>query len=273
MKIPPPPDLRVAPTTVPFDNRRDGRFLFFAAVVLVAIALGFKSEMIAPGQVWGLGAILIILAFAALMGYLRTEAGPPAIENFIPVAIGAVAVAGLSTFPMEWWKYAMVALLFGAGFITSGWLDHRRQREREKPGHVVLQETVMVLALAASYLVILTVDLPLPIRLAWVFGVSLLATYRSFRSLGRMMPPRRAFLFALFVAQLVAFFAWGISVYLNYQEGPFAAILVFLWYVNRGIIRHTVEETLSRNVVLEYGLFAVLLVYLFAVSYTQHGTG
>ena len=271
MKTPPPPDVRIAPARVELSDRRDGRFLFFVALVLVAITLGFKSELIGPGQVWGLGAILLVLAFPALMGYLRTETGPPAIETYIPVAIGAVAVAGLATFPMEWWKFGVIAAVFGAGFITSGWLDHRRLREREKPGHVVLQETVMVLALAAAYLVILTVDLTLPLRLAWIFGISLLATYRSFRSLGRVMPPRRAFLFSVFVAQLVAFFAWGISVYLNYQEGPFAAILVFLWYVNRGIIRHTVEETLTRNVLVEYGLFAVLLVYLFAVSYSQHG--
>lgn len=272
MKTPPPPDVRVAAAaSAGLSDRRDGRFLLFVAVVLVAVVLGFKSELIGPGQVWALGGVLVVIAVPALMGYLRSESGPPAIENFIPVAIGAVAVAGLSSFPMDWWKFGLVAAVFGAGFIVIGWLDHRRLSEREKPGHVVLQETVMVLALAAAYLVVLTVDLTLPVRLAWIFGISLLATYRSFRSLGREMPPRRAFLFGIFVAQLVTFFAWGISVYLNYQEGPFAAILVFLWYVNRGIIRHTVEETLTRNVALEYGLFVALLVYLFAVSYTQHG--
>ncbi len=270
MKTPPPADVHVMPARVEVADRRDGRFLVFVAVVLVAIVLGFKSELIAPGQVWGLGAILLVLALPALMGYLRTEAGPPAIENYIPVAIGAVAVAGLSTFPLDYWKFGLVALLFGAGFLASGWIDHRRLREREKPGHLVLQETVMVLALAAAYLVIVTVNLPLPVRMGWIFAMSLLATYRSFRSLGRVMPPRRAFLFGIFVAQLVTFFAWAISVYLNYQEGPFAAILVFLWYVNRGIIRHTVEETLTRNVLVEYGLFVVLLVYLFAISYSSH---
>ena len=163
----------------------------------------------------------------------------------------------------------MVAL-FGLGFVVSGWLDHRRLREREKPGHVVLQETVMILAMAAAYLVVLTVALPLPVRLGWIFAISLLATYRSFRSLGRVMPPRRAFLFSVFVAQLVTFFSWASTVYLSYQEGPMAAILVFLWYVNRGIIRHTVEETTSRNVVIEYGSFVILLGYLFYASYTPH---
>ena len=128
----------------------------------------------------------------------------------------------------------------------------------------------MILAMAAAYLVVLTVALPLPVRLGWIFAISLLATYRSFRSLGRVMPPRRAFLFSVFVAQLVTFFSWASTVYLSYQEGPMAAILVFLWYVNRGIIRHTVEETMSRNVVIEYGSFVILLGYLFYASYTPH---
>jgi hypothetical protein len=269
VKTPPPPDLHVA-HVVDVSDRRDGRFLVFVGLVLVALGLGFKSELVAPTQVWALGAGLLILAFPALLGYLRTDEGPPAIENYIPVAIGAVAVAGLSTFPMEWWKFDALVAVFGAGFVVSGWLDHRRLREREKPGHVALQETVMVLAMAAAFLVVLTVNLPLPLRLGWIFAISALATYRSFRSLGRVMPPRRAFLFSVFVAQLVTFFSWAITVYLSYQEGPMAAILVFLWYVNRGIIRHTVEETLTRNVLLEYGLFVLLLGYLFYASYTPH---
>lgn len=269
MKTPPPPDVRLA-RAAELTDQRDGRFLVFVAVVLVALVLGFKSELVAPGAVWGLGAGLLVIVFPALLGYLRTEQGLPSVEHFVPVALGVVAVAGLSTFPLDWWRYAAIAAVFGVCFIVSSWLDHRRLREREKPGHVVLQETVMVLAMAAAFLVVVTVNLPLPVRLGWIFAIALLATYRSFRSLGRVMPPRRAFLFGIFVAQLVTFFAWAISVYLNYQEGPFAAILVFLWYVNRGIIRHTVEETLTRNVLVEYGLFVVLLAYLFWVSYTPH---
>lgn len=268
MKTPPPPDLHLTTQAAPVANQRDGRFLVFVGAVLVALVLGFKSELVAPGAVWGLGAALLVLAFPALMGYLRTETGPPAVEHFIPVAIGAVAVAGLSTFPMEWWKYAAITGVFGIGFIISTWLDHRRLREREKPGHVVLHETVTVLAMAAAFLVVVTVPLSLTLRLAWIFAIALLATYRSFRALGRVMPPRRAFLFSVFVAQLVTFFSWAIIQNLAYQEGSLAAILVFLWYVNRGIIRHTVEETLTRSVLFEYGFFVLLLGYLFWLSYS-----
>lgn len=270
MKTPPPQDHAVVRAADPPALDRDARFLVFVAAVLVALALGFRSELVGPGQVWALAAGVVVLSVPALFGYLRTEGGVPAVEHFIPVALGATALAGLATFQMDWWQYALVTMLFGLGFVATGWLDGRRLHAREKPGHLVLQEAVLILAMTAALLVVVTVDLPLPLRLGWVFTIALLATYRSFRSLGRMMPPSRAFLFSLFVAQLVMTFAWAMTVYLSYREGPFAAVLVFFWYVNRGIIRHTVEETLSRNVVVEYGLFVVLLAYLFIASYQPH---
>ena len=46
-------------------------------------------------------------------------------------------------------------------------------------------------------------------------------------------------------------------------NGPSAGLL----QVNRGIIRHTVEESLSRNVIIEYSLFILLIAYLFFISY------
>jgi hypothetical protein len=94
-----------------------------------------------------------------------------------------------------------------------------------------------------------------------------LASYRSFRVLGNPMSPRRAVLFSIFVAQLVTFFAWAMSVYLYFTEGVFTVMLFLLWYVNRGIIRHTVEESLNRNVILEYSVFILLIAYLFFTSY------
>lgn len=268
MKTPPPADPHLVQGVRPAADR-DRRFLVFVGVVLVAVALGFKSELLGQNQVWGLGAVLLLVAAPALFGYLRPTDGAaaPAIENFVPVVLGAIAVAGLSLLVPEWWKYGIAAGAFGVGFVLTGQLDYWRLRQREKPGHIVVQEGLTVLALAGSYLVIVTVPLSLPLRLGWVFTITALASFRSFRVLGAAMAPRRALLFAAFVAQLVAFAAWAITVYLPYQEGVLVAMLIFIWYINRGIIRHTVEETLSRNVLIEYGLFALLLAYLFFTSY------
>lgn len=248
-------------------SERDKRFLIFVGLVLVAISMGFKSDMVGPSQVWGLGIGLLVLATPALMGYLHSESGMPSLEHFVPVMLGTLAVAGLSLLVTEWWKYSVITVVFGLGFCFAAHFDYRLLRDRLKPGHLIVQEILLAFGLAGSYLVILSVNLTLPLRLASIFVISALASYRSFRVFGTPMTPRRALLFSVFVAQLVSFFAWAMSVYLYFYEGPFTVLLFLLWYVNRGIIRHTVEETLSRNVVIEYGLFILLIAYLFFTSY------
>ena len=249
---------------------RDRRFLVFVGLVLVAVALGFKSELVAPSQVWGLGAALLLLSAPAVFGYLSGEAGTPRLEHFVPAALGALAVAGFALLVPEWWKYGLIAMIFGLGFGFAAQLDYRQLRQEQKPGHLVVQEGFMALALAGAYLVVLTANLAVPLRLAGIFLLSLLASYRSFRVLGRPMPARRALLFSVFVAQVVSFFAWAMTAFTYFTEGVFAVLLFLVWYVNRGIIRHTVEETLSRNVLIEYGLFVLLIAYLFFTSFQPH---
>jgi len=143
-------------------------------------------------------------------------------------------------------------------------------RNAEKRGHIVLQEAILALVLAGAYLVIVTIPFNIILKLLWIFTITFLASYRSFRINGIAIAPRRAFLFALFVGQVVTFLAWAIealSIYLVVNEGTKAVMLFFAWYINRGLVRHTVEESFTRNVVLEYGAFAVVLIYLFVSSY------
>ena len=262
----PPAEARAFPS-IKARSERDKRFLIFVGLVLVAISMGFKSEMVGPTQVWGLGIGLLVLATPALMGYLHSESGMPSLEHFVPVMLGTLAVAGLSLLIPEWWKYTVITVVFGLGFCFAAHFDYRQLRARVRPSQLVVQEVLLAFGLAGSYLVILSINLSLPLRLASIFAISLLASYRSFRVFGTPMSPRRALLYSLFVAQLVFFFAWAMSVYLYFLEGTFTVLLFLLWYVNRGIIRHTVEETLSRNVIIEYSLFILLIAYLFFTSY------
>jgi hypothetical protein len=271
MKLPPVLMEKVVATDSAARSERDRSFLIFASVVLVAIALGFKSELLAPGQVWVPALGLVVIAVPALLGYLRGTEEFPRIEHYIPVTLGAIALAGLSLFPdVQLWKYATVTALFGAGFMIAARLDYLRLRDQEKRGHLVLQEIILVVVVFGAYLVIVTLH-PNPIlQLLWTFAITFLASYRSFRINGSAIAPRRAFIFALFVGQVVTFLAWAItalSLYLVVFEGTFAVMLLFAWYINRGLVRHTVEDSFTRNVVLEYGAFAVVLIYLFVASY------
>ncbi len=275
MKTPPTPEDRYARTTVAVTSERDRSFLVFAAVVLVAIALAFKSELLGQGQVWALALGLVVVAAPALLGYLRGTAEFPRIEHYIPVALGAVTLAGLSIFPgLELWKYLLLTAAFGVGFVLLARLDYLRLLDAEKRGHVLVQEAILVLVVAGAYLVLVTIQFNVVLRLVWIFTITFLASYRSFRINGTAITPRRAFTFALFVAQVVTFLAWAITALSNWlvvAEGPFAVMLFFGWYINRGLVRHTVEDSFTRNVILEYAAFAAILIYLFVSSYRPPG--
>jgi len=137
-----------------------------------------------------------------------------------------------------------------------------------------VQEVILLLVVAGAYLVLVTIPFNIVLRLVWIFVITFLASYRSFRVNGTPIAPRRAFTFALFVAQVVTFLAWAItalSSWLVVSEGPFAVMLLFAWYINRGLVRHTVEDSFTRNVILEYAAFAAVLIYLFVSSYRPPG--
>ena len=255
------------------EGERDRRFLIFGGVVLVAIALGFKSDLWAENQVWALGLGLIVVAAPVLLGYLRNAGEPPAVEHYIPVALGAITLAGLASSPifsLQLWQFAGLSVLFGVGFVVAGRLDYLRIRGSEKRGHVVLQEAILIAFLAGAYVVVVTLPFNPILKLLWILTITFLASYRSFRINGSSIAPSRAFIFAVFVAQVVTFLAWAVTAlesYLVLNEGTFAVMLLFAWYINRGLVRHTVEDTFTRNVVFEYVAFAAVLVYLFVSNY------
>jgi hypothetical protein len=271
MKLPPVLAEKVVPADTAARAERDRSFLIFAGIVLAAIALGFKSQLLGQGQVWALALGLVVIAAPAVLGYLRGTQEFPRIEHYIPVALGAITLAGLTQFQdVTLWKYVLATAVFGAGFIIAARLDYLRLRDQEKRGHIVLQEVLLVVVVFGAYLVIVTLHFNIILELLWIFTITFLASYRSFRINGIAIAPRRAFIFALFVGQVVTFLAWAINalqLYLVIYEGWFAVVLLIAWYINRGLVRHTVEDSFTRNVVLEYGAFALVLVYLFVSSY------
>src|SRR5438445_12950473 len=180
MKLPPLLTEKIVQADSAARSERDRSFLIFAGVVLMAIALGFKSELLGPGQVWALALGLVVIAAPALLGYLRGTAEFPRIEHYIPVALGAVTLAGLSILVPELWKYLLLTATFGAGFVLLARLDYLRLRDAEKRGHILVQETILVLVVAGAYLVLVTIPFNIVLRLVWIFVITFLASYRSF---------------------------------------------------------------------------------------------
>src|SRR5207248_10458630 len=154
MKLPPVLAEKVAPADSAAKTERDRSFLIFAGVVLVAIALGFKSELLGPGQVWAIALGLVVVAAPALLGYLRGNEEFPRIEHYIPAALGAMTLAGLSLLVPELWQYLLLTAMSGAGFMIAARLDYLRLRDAEKRGHLTLQETIRALVLAGAYHVV-----------------------------------------------------------------------------------------------------------------------
>src|SRR5207245_8488095 len=191
MKLPPMLAENVVPTASAGRAERDRSFLIFAGIVLVAISLGFKSELLNPGQVWALALGIVVIAAPALLGYLRGTDEFPRIEHYIPVALGAITLAGLSLFPdVQLWKYVGLSVLFGAGFVIAGRLDYLRLRDQEKRRHIVLQELILVVVVFGAFLVVFTVHLHPILQLLWIFTIGFLAAYRSFRVNGAVIAPQ-----------------------------------------------------------------------------------
>src|SRR5260370_6682575 len=99
MKLPPMLTEKVVQADSAARSERDRSFLIFAGILLTAIALGFKSELLGPGQVWALALGLVVIASPALLGYLCVTAQIPRIEHDIPVALGSTSLAGCSRLP------------------------------------------------------------------------------------------------------------------------------------------------------------------------------
>jgi hypothetical protein len=274
LKTPPPNDDFVTPAGLQLSNEKDRRVLVFAGLVLISLALGLKSELVAPEAVWWLAAGLVVVSSPLVLAYVRRGdgTGGPAVEHFVPALMGAVAIAGLSLVIRDGWAWALAAVAFGGGLATAARLDYLQLRLVAKRGHHFLQEGLLALALAGGLLAILAAPFSLLLKLAAIFTLSALAAYRSFRVSGDPMTPNRGLLFALLVGQVATFFAWAIFSYAAAApEGVFAAMLLLAWYINRGVVRHAAEETLNRNVVVEYALFTALLAFLFLISLRWRG--
>src|SRR5437868_15412055 len=119
MKLPPVLAEKVAPADSAAKTERDRSFLIFAGVVLVAIALGFKSELLGPGRGWAIALGLVVVAAPALLGSLRGTEEFPRVEHYIPVELGAMTLGGLSPLGPGSGNYPFVRSLVGAGFMIA----------------------------------------------------------------------------------------------------------------------------------------------------------
>lgn len=233
----------------------------------VAAGLAFKSELLTPNQVWQLSAGLAALVTAALL-FLHIRNRTPgwlSPDHYITPVLSIIAAGGFSILTNDYRIHALAMVTMGGFVFASSFVDISRGMGREKPLHRFLRDaTTFCVLLALFYLTLQSNDLPNVVKFSSIFVVALLSGYRSFRFATRR--EGLAMLSAFLTAGTVTFGAFGMVSYLNQGPQYVAVILAFAWYSWQGLTVHALDDSLTRRIIFEYGLFAVICLYLIALA-------
>jgi len=244
------------------------RYLGLLSTFAVAVGLTFKSELLSPNQVWlataGL-AIFVTLGLVFLHARNRTP-GWLSLDHYIIPVLTIIGAATFSMLPAPDYRVHAVAMLAMGGFIfASSFVDLSRGMGRERPLHRFLRDaTTFCVLLALFFLILQSNDLPNVLKFSAIFVIALLSGYRSFRFATKR--EGLALLSAFLTAGTVTFGAFGMVTYLNQGSQYVAVILAFAWYAWQGLTVHALDDSLTRRIMFEYGLFAVICVYLIALA-------
>ena len=257
------PRVRPAPRPIQLGTR----YLGLLSTWAVVIGLAFKSELLAPNQVWqataGLAA-LVTLGLLFLHARNRTP-GWLSPDHYISPVLTIVAASAFSIITTDYRIHALAMVTMGAFIFASTFVDLSRGMGREKPLHRFLRDaTTFCVLLALLYLILQAIDLPNAVKFSAIFVVALLSGYRSFRFATKR--EGLALLSAFLTAGTVTFGAFGMVTYLNQGSQYVAVILAFAWYAWQGLTVHALDDSLTRRIIFEYGLFAVICVYLIALA-------
>ena len=243
------------------------RYLGLVSTSAVVVGLAFKSELLSPSQVWEATAGLALLVSLGLL-FLHARNRTPgwlSLDNYISPVLAIIAAGAFSILAPDYRVHALAMFLMGAVIFTSSYVDLSRGMGRERPLHRFLRDaTTFCSLLALLYLVLQSSELPNIVKFSWIFLISLFSGYRSFRFATRREGV--ALLTAFLTAGTVTFGAFGMVTYLNQGSPYIAVVLAFAWYAWQGLLVHTLDDSLTKRIFFEYGLFAVICVYLIVLA-------
>ena len=258
-----PARVRAAPRPVQLGTR----YLGLLSAWAVAIGLAFKSELLSPNQVWQATVGLVLIVTIGLV-FLHARNRTPAwlsLDHYITPVLVICAAAAFSILAPDYRVHALAMVTMGAFIFTSSFVDLSRGMGRERPLHRFLRDaTTFCVLLALFFLILQSNDLPNVLKFSAIFVVALLSGYRSFRFATKR--EGLALLSAFLTAGTVTFGAFGMVTYLNQGSQYVAVILAFAWYAWQGLTVHALDDSLTRRIMFEYGLFAVICVYLIALA-------
>ena len=257
------PRARPAPRPIQLGTR----YLGLLSTWAVLVGLSFKSELLGPNQVWQATAGLAALVTIGLL-FLHARNRTPAWlspDHYISPVLTIVAASAFSILAPDYRIHALAMVTMGGFIFASTFVDLSRGMGRERPLHRFLRDaTTFCVLLALFFLILQAIDLPNVVKFSAIFLVALLSGYRSFRFATKR--EGLALLSAFLTAGTVTFGAFGMVTYLNQGSQYVAVILAFAWYAWQGLTVHALDDSLSRRIIFEYGLFAVICVYLIALA-------
>ena len=243
------------------------RYLGLLSTWAIVIGLAFKSELLTPNQVWEATAGLALLVSLGLL-FLHARNRTPgwlSLDHYISPVLAIIAAGAFSILAPDYRVHALAIFLMGAVIFTSSYVDLSRGLGRERPLHRFRRDaTTFCSLLALLYLVLQSSELPNIVKFSWIFLISLFSGYRSFRFATRREGV--ALLTAFLTAGTVTFGAFGMVTYLNQGSPYIAVVLAFAWYAWQGLLVHTLDDSLTKRIFFEYGLFAVICVYLIILA-------
>jgi Protein of unknown function (DUF5656) len=242
------------------------RYLGLLSTWAVAIGLAFKSELLTPDQVWQLTAVLAALVTLGLL-FLHSRNRTPgwlSPDHYISPVLTIIAASGFSSLVPTSNMHALVMLAMGGFIFASSYVDISRGMGRERPLHRFLRDATTFCVLLALFYLILQANQLSNIKFSEIFVVALLSGYRSFRFATKR--EGLALLSAFLTAGTVTFGAFGMVTYLTQGSQYVAVVLAFAWYAWQGLTVHALDDSLTRRIIFEYGLFAVICVYLIALA-------
>jgi Protein of unknown function (DUF5656) len=242
------------------------RYLGLLSTWAVAVGLAFKSELLTPDQVWQLTAFLAALVTLGLL-FLHSRNRTPgwlSPDHYISPVLTIIAASGFSSLVPTSNMHALVMLAMGGFIFASSFVDISRGMGRERPLHRFLRDATTFCVLLALFYLILQANQLSNIKFSEIFVVALLSGYRSFRFATKR--EGLALLSAFLTAGTVTFGAFGMVTYLTQGSQYVAVVLAFAWYAWQGLMVHALDDSLTRRIIFEYGLFAVICVYLIALA-------
>jgi hypothetical protein len=209
-----------------------------------------------------------VLGLALHEGPAEPSERRAAASHFLLPAM-AVSVSAAVAFIAHDWRVATVAqAVMGGAYLASTHVTVERVRGRERPGHEFLHDAAAIGVLLGAFLAILAGVPNLAGKIVLIAGTTFLVAYESFVDF--VGGEHEALFYSQTVAVVTTAIGFGLIFSGILGQSYIAAILVLVWYVERGVIVHVLSRTMTRTVAGEYAVIAILCLVLIANALINH---